>query len=113
MKIKFGKLTVYMLALFIIFPQSFLIAQQKSGDKIVFLYLNMKDGTITLEKISMRPGKLKKRRSSEEFGQISYKVFDKNEKLLIRDSISDPTIIRYEYEDPPGSGKLKKKIISF
>jgi hypothetical protein len=99
------KLLLGLVATFICFGQPAAWAQ-KSGDKILFLHLKIKDGAMTLVQASSRPGTLKT--PPREHGDIQVEMVSTEGEALWSTLIEDPLLQRYEYEDPDHPGQLKR-----
>lgn len=82
-----------------------LIAQ----DGIVFLHLRLKDNTISLLEYNVRPGTLKKSRLVNNHAGISFEVLSGNNSTLFVNTVNDPSVQHYEYEDPNSSQRLIRK----
>ena len=78
-------------------------------DHIVFLHLRLKDGVVTLVRSSVRPGQLKTPIASDKKGEIHLELTATNGVSLWSEVMGDPTVQRFEYEDPDNPGKLKVK----
>ena len=77
--------------------------------KILFLHLRMKDDTIHLVGSTLRAGFLKEARESETASGLEYEVRSSAGGLLFKEGIDDPSIERFEYEDPANPGILTVK----
>ena len=86
-------------------------AQSKEPDKILFLHLRMKDGAITLTKTVTAPGVLKPRRGSDKKGPLEIELQNAEGAFLWSEAMSDPSVRRYEYEDPDNPGAIKFKVV--
>jgi hypothetical protein len=80
-------------------------------DQIVFLHLKLKDGAITLLRSSVMPGRLKLPIGSDRKGEIQLELTAMDGSSLWSEVMSDPTLQRFEYEDPAHPGTLKIKEI--
>ena len=87
--------------------------QAKETDKILFLHLRMKDGVITLAKSATVPGTLKPQRRSEKPGAFQFEIETAAGVSLWNGAMDDPSIRRYEYEDPENPGAIKTKVVRF
>src|SRR5262245_34470664 len=88
-----------------------LCAQPKEADQIIFLHLRMKDGTLTLVRSATVPGVLKSRRSADKKAPLQLEVETAKGASLWSETMSDPTVRRYEYEDPDNPGLIKSKVV--
>ncbi len=91
-------------ALFILFS-GLLFAQ----DGIVFLHLHLKDNTISLLESNVRPGTLKESRAVHHKAGLSFEVLSDNNSTLFVNTVNDPSVQHYEYEDPNSSQRLINK----
>jgi hypothetical protein len=105
---KISLLFIALFGLFLSFAGS-LTAQQQSGSKIVFLKMRLKDNSLTLLAITIRPGYLKQQRTWGAKGEILYKVFSASGAPVWFSAMEDPSRRRLEYEDPSAQGKIKVK----
>jgi len=80
-----------------------------SQDGIVFLHLRLKDNTISLLESNVRPGTLKESRAVNNDIGISLEVLSENGSPIFVNTVNDPSIQHYEYEDPNSSQRLIKK----
>ncbi len=90
-------------------------AADKSGGehKIVVLQLRLKDGKVSLQNVSVAPGKLKQRRvASKKARAIEFQALSATGKVLSTGVVADPSLRRYEYEDPANPGQLKAVVVS-
>jgi hypothetical protein len=88
-----------------------LCAQPKELDQILFLHLRMKGGTLTLVKSATVPGVLKSRRSADKKAPLQLEVETAEGASLWSDTMNDPSVRRYEYEDPDNPGVIKSKVV--
>ena len=98
---------------FILFTLLFchiLFAGERINEKIMFLYLKMNDGIISLKKTSIVNGEIKNRFHNSA-GEILYIVKNTRGETVFSDAVSDPSILHYDYIDPADSDKLKGGII--
>ena len=87
-------------------------AQTNDAPKILFLHVRIeKDKGIKLIQSQTRDGQLKPPRNADQSEGIHYDLVTKDGKALWRGVIQNPAERVVEYEDPPRSGKLKKKRI--
>lgn len=86
-------------------------AQPKN--QILFLQFSMKGDTLTLIRSEVRPGIVKEQRSHEFRDGLKYAFRSANGALLLEGTLSDPSVRRYEYEDPENPGRIKSKDITF
>jgi hypothetical protein len=87
-----------------------LLAQTNGGPAILFLHLKVKNQVVSLVETSTSPGVLKKSRDPVA-GELQYELVSTTGESLWKGAVADPSIRHLEYEDPPGSGKLKSKTI--
>jgi hypothetical protein len=109
-----GRVSAWILALVLVdlsLTTGLLRAQSKAPDKILFLHLRMKDGAITLVKTATTPGLLKSHRGAGKRGPIEFELQNTEGAPLWRETMSDPSIRRYEYEDPDNPGVIKSKVV--
>ena len=85
-------------------------AQSNSAPQILFLHLRVKNQAVSLMGSVTRPGVLKPPRDAAP-GDLHYELSSASSKPLWKAAVADPTILRLEYEDPPGSGNLKRKTV--
>lgn len=79
-------------------------------DKILFLRLQMQNDSITIVQSNIRAGVLKPVRDTGKAGGIEYQCRSSLGSLLSDGVIDDPSIRRYEFEDPAQPGKLRFKV---
>ncbi len=103
-------LSLVILILFLFTGDSF-SAGEKNQSKILFLQIKIKDNSLILIKKDIRPGVLKQIPHSPDSDFLFYQVFSSSGALLWKGGIKDPSVVRYEYEDPDQPGKLKVKEI--
>ena len=84
-------------------------AQTNETSKIVFLRLQLKGQSVSLIETTVRPGYLKTRRNLDLPDGIHFELSDRAGHPLWHGAIEDPRVRAVEYEDPPRSGKLKRK----
>lgn len=77
--------------------------------KILFLHLRMQDDTIKLVGSNVRSGVLKQARDLDKIGRMEYEFRSSAGLLLWKGIMDDPTIRRYEFEDPMKPGQLTVK----
>lgn len=95
---------------FLLLFTNILFANETVDGKIVFLYLKMNDGKISLQKSSIVNGELQNRFQNFA-GEILYIVKNAGGEAVFSDVISDPSIIHYDYIDPANPDKLKGGIL--
>lgn len=96
----------------IVFGLSLLAAtfcKADSGEKILFLHMNISSNAVTLVQSSVRPGKVKTAAHGKK-GRLYLELTSTNGLTLWSDVIPDPTTRRFEYEDPDHPGNLKVKV---
>jgi hypothetical protein len=84
--------------------------QTNDSTKILFLHIKIKGQSVSLLDTVTRPGVLK-RPGDPAPDALHYEVFSAAGETLWKGALEDPTARRFEYEDPPGSGKLKRKVV--
>jgi hypothetical protein len=84
-------------------------AQTNDEPKILFLHLQLKTNSVSFIKSSTRPGHLKPRPNDDIPDGLHFELTDGDGRPLWHGVIEDPGSRSVEYEDPPGSGKLKRK----
>jgi len=87
-------------------------AQTNDGPKILFLHLQLKDGSVSLIKASVRPGQLKPRPEQNIPDGLHFELTDGDGRPLWQGVIADPRSRLVEYQIPEGSGKLKRKKVA-
>ena len=85
-------------------------AQTNGEPKILFLHLKLKGQTVSLVETITRPGTLK-RPQDPVADDLQYELLSGTGESLWKAAVPDPSIRHFEYEDPPGSGNLKRKTI--
>jgi hypothetical protein len=78
-------------------------------DKILFFHLKLKDQVVTLVDSTVRPGRLKAVSVPEKRGIVYLELTSTNGTALWSDVMADPTVQRFEYEDPDQPGSIKAK----
>ena len=85
---------------------------QGNGDGgIVFLHMALQGGKVRLVGSDVRPGTLKERPSSLQSNRVIVDVLSANGTLLWSGSVPDPSVRRYEYEDPARPGMLVPVVV--
>ena len=85
------------------------VPQTNDTPQILFLHLKVKGETISLQEATLVAGTLKPQREIQ--AGLEYELLSKTGHSLWKGTVHDPRVRRLEYEDPPGSGVLKAKII--
>lgn len=80
-------------------------------DQILFLHLKLKDDVVTLVNSSVQPGRLKRPPAPQKEGELQLELTAGRGKPLWVDSMGDPTVRRFEYQDPDRPGSMKVKTI--
>jgi hypothetical protein len=80
-------------------------------NQFLFLTLRLKGGTVTLEKASVVSGTLKPQQDSTDAEPLFVTLEPAEGEARWSLAIDDPSIQRYEYEDPQQSGVLKSKLV--
>jgi hypothetical protein len=86
-----------------------LLAQEKGASRVIFLHLRMKQGKVLLIDRTVRAGSLKPSRSTQEYASLSYELLSVTGEVLWHGTMHDPSLRRYEYEDPDQRGTLRSK----
>ena len=79
---------------------------------IMFLRLRFNGTSVGLVNATIRPGTLKKGRSARVRDGISYQVASASGQVLWSGSVEDPSVRRFEYEDPDHPGQIRTKTVS-
>ena len=87
-----------------------LSAQTNQEAGILFLHLKLNAQGGSLVKSTFRPGVLKPQPNPEGRDLVCEVISAKGETLW-KGGLDDPRVQRFEYEDPPRSGRLKRKEI--
>ena len=85
-------------------------AQTNGEPKILFLHLKLKSQTVSLVETVTRPGTLKRPRDPAA-DELHYELLSGTGESLWKAAVPDPSVRHLEYEDPSGSGNLKRKSI--
>ena len=85
-------------------------AQTNSTPQILFLHLKLTNQTVTLVDSVTRPGVLKPPRDAA-VDDLHYELFSASSASLWKAAVANPSILHLEYEEPPGSGQLKRKTV--
>jgi hypothetical protein len=88
------------------------LAGTSDGPGILFLHLLVKENGISLLKVDVRPGFLKPQAREVVPEGIHFDLVATNGKSLWQGMTDDPRLQHVEFEDPPRSGKLKRKTIT-
>jgi hypothetical protein len=88
-------------------------AQEQTNDspRILFLLLKFKNNSVSLVESSVQPGYLKPRPVEDIPDGIHFDLISADGQALWRGVIENPSRRVVEFEEPPRSGKLKRKII--
>jgi hypothetical protein len=78
-------------------------------NKILFLRLRFHNNSITLVQSNVRPGVLKQSADFLKSGGIEYQCQTAAGQLLLSSLMNDPSIQRYEFEDPEHPRTLRMK----
>lgn len=89
----------------------FCIGILPAQDGIVFLHLRLKNNTITLIESKIHPGTLKEDRTTESNDGILIEVVSNIGSIIFTNSVNDPSIRHYEFEDPNFPGRVISKEI--
>src|SRR5437016_1116683 len=87
-----------------------LLAQTNGEPQILSLHLKIQNQTLSVIETNTRPGALKPPRDAEAAG-LYYEVISSAGAALWKSTMEDPTVLHLEYEEPPHSGKLKRKTV--
>jgi hypothetical protein len=87
-------------------------AQESGSDKIMFLRLRLKNDMVSLISKTIRQGKLKSHRLEKTQNGIRYTITSSTGESLATGFIEDPSVRRYEYEDPAQAGHIKTKLVT-
>jgi hypothetical protein len=98
------------LALLGLLAPSPMCAQSNSAPQILFLHLRLTNQVVSLVGSATRPGVLKPAREAAT-DDLHYELFSASGESLWKAGLADPTVRSLEYEDPPGSGNLKRKTV--
>ena len=79
--------------------------------KILFLHAQIKQGRVTLVTASVSPGVLKPSGREEIPDGLHFALVATNEQVLWTGVMEDPRVRRFEFEEQPHTGKMKRKII--
>ncbi len=88
-------------------------AQTNDSPKILFLELQLRTNSVSLVRAAVRPGVLKPRPPVSASSAIYFDLVSKDGQVLWQGSTEDPRSRVIEYEDPPRSGKLRRKTARF
>lgn len=80
-------------------------------DGIVFLHLRLKNNAITLLESKTHPGTLKEDRMTNSNSGISIEVVSNIGSIIFTNTVHDPSIQHYEFEDPNLAGRMISKEI--
>jgi hypothetical protein len=86
------------------------LAQNTNKSEILFLHVKLSNQQITLLDKNTRPGVLKRHRDGTGH-ELHFEVMSNSGQMLWKGATGDPAVREYEYEDPPGSGKMNHKIV--
>lgn len=87
-----------------------LLAQTNEAPQIRFLHLKIKDQRVSLVDTLTRPGVLKPQLNQDP-GGLQYELVSTAGVSLWKGAVPDPAWRHFEYEDPPGSGLLKRQTV--
>ena len=105
------RLTVF---LFVACVLSSVVSAQPNGRtneraRILFLHLKMSRGAVSYLGSSVRQGTLKISRNGQGGAEIDCAVISTKGEVVFSDALQDPSIRRYEYEDPLNPGRLMSR----
>ena len=78
--------------------------------QILFLHVKIKNQQVTLLETTTRPGVVKPMRAGSP-DELQFEMLSADGTSLWSAAVPDPTIRVVEFEDPPGSGNLKRKSV--
>jgi len=81
----------------------------QDGARVVFLHLKLSHGTLTLLSQAVRSGSVKPSRGAQQYAAWTYDLLSSSGEVLWSGAMHDPSLKRYEYEDPARPGTLKSK----
>ena len=84
-------------------------ALSAEDEKFLFLTLRYKDGNITLVKSAVVSGTLKPQRNSKKPNALQIQLEKNNGTSVWSVVVDDPSVQRYEYEDPQQPGVIRSK----
>jgi len=82
-------------------------AVAQGNSQVVFLHLKLKQGKLILLDRNVRGGSVKQSRAVQQYATWNYDVRSRSGEVLWSGTMRDPSLRRYEYEDPNEPGKLK------
>jgi hypothetical protein len=106
MKTRWKNVALLLPFLFVAIVPAPLHGQARSDGGIMFLRMALHDGKVRLVGSDVRPGILKGRPASLQSNRVVVDVLSANGTLLWSGSVPDPSVRRYEYEDPARPGTL-------
>jgi hypothetical protein len=83
-------------------------AAEEDG-KFLFLTLRYKDGVMTVVRSALVPGRLKPQRDSTRHDALEIALETTAGETAWRLAVDDPSVRRYEYEDPQQPGVIRSK----
>src|SRR5512141_868274 len=86
--------------------------QERTDGGIIFLRMVLQGGKVGLVSSEVRPGTLKGRPASLQSNRVMVDVLSANGTLLWSGSVPDPSVHRYEYEDPARPGTLVPVVVT-
>jgi hypothetical protein len=99
------------LAMVILIGSSGPLQAAETTNQFLFLTLRLKGGIVTLEKASVVSGTLKPQQDSTDAEPLLVTLEQADGVERWSFAMDDPSIQRYEYEDPQHPGSLKLKLV--
>lgn len=84
-------------------------ADTNTGPGILFLHCRIQGQVVTVLRTAHAPGVVKPPAAAT--GEIEYALLSAQGETLWRGVLDDPRVQRFDYEDPPRSGRLRLKVI--
>jgi hypothetical protein len=112
MKTRWKNAALLLPFLFVAIAPAPLQGQGNGEGGILFLHMAMQGGTVRLVGSDVRPGTLKERAASLQSSRVIVEVLSANGTLLWSGSVPDPSVRRYEYEDPARPGTLVPVVVT-
>jgi hypothetical protein len=89
---------------------SLMAAATNQPSQILFLHLRMHGNAVSLLNSSPSPGVLKPQ-PNPEAREIQYELLSSSGEVLWKGGLDDPSLKQIDYQDPPRSGRFKRKVI--
>lgn len=87
------------------------IRATEETNQFLFLTLRVKDGVVTLDQAKVVKGALKPQADSRDAERLQLSLEHADGRVAWNLEIDDPSVQRYEYEDPEHPGQLKSKLV--